>query len=311
MAKLFRKRGLAAKTETTYNTDPTISEASDSVQHRNLEIVPLDGDFVNRNLDSAALGAEGDILVASRCLMNFEVEAAGGGGADTPPPWASVLQACGFAETVNASTSVQYDPVSASFDSIWMEGNADGLQAIAGGARGNMSLNWSTKDIPQFGFSFQGLYGGVSDVALPSYTLSAFQTPEAFNNANTVTATLLGQSIALESIALDLQNQIVHRDVISNEEILLVDRDVRGTISFEAVSIATYNWFSAVAARTAGALAITHGDTPGNIVALTAPAVEVSNPRFRNSDGVLMLDLDLICKPNAAAGNDEIRITTS
>ena len=85
MALLERKKGLAAKKEATYSVDPTVAEATDSIQTRVLEIVPLDGEFVSRELDSAVLGAEGEILVAKRVNMNFEVEAAGSGTAGTAP----------------------------------------------------------------------------------------------------------------------------------------------------------------------------------------------------------------------------------
>lgn len=309
MALLFRKKGLAAKIESAYGTDPTVAEATDSVQHANLEVTPLDGDFVNRNLDRATLGAEGDILVSSRTLLSFLVEAAGGGGVDTPPPYAPLLRACGFAETINAAVDVQYDPISAAFESIWMEANTDGNQHIAKGARGNLSLSWATRDIPRLNFAFTGLYVAPTAVALPTYTLTAYQTPEAFNNANTPTATLHSESIALESFSIDLQNQIEHRDVIGSEEILLVDRNVRGEISFEAPLVSTKDWFAAVAARTASPLQIIHGDTAGNIFQIDAPNVELSNPRLADSQGVLMLTLDMILKPGMS-GNDEIKITT-
>lgn len=307
MALLFRKKGLAVKVESTYATDPTIDEDNDSIQHANLEVQALDGDFVNRNLDRATLGAQGDILVSSRTLMSFLVEAAGSGAAGTAPAFAPLLLGCGFAETVTASTDVQYDPISTGFDSLWMEANHDGNQHVAAGARGSMSLQWATRSIPQFNFTYRGLYADPSSVSIPTYDLSGFIVPEAFNNANTPTATIHGVAVALESFSIDLQNQIEHRDVIGNEEILIVDRNVRGQIVFEAPLISTKDWFAAVKARTSGALQIIHGDTAGNIVQIDAPEVELSNPRYTESQGVLMLTLDMILKPDA--GDDEIAFT--
>jgi hypothetical protein len=282
---LYRKKGLAMKDESVYNTDPTIAEATDSIQHANLEVVGLDGDFINRDLDRDVLGAQGDILVSSRVLVNFEVEAAGSGAATTPPPYAECLLGCGMAETVGASDV-----------------------SSCGGARGSMSFSWETRQIPRLAFSYTGLYAVPTDVTIPSYTLSAFQIPEAFNNANTPTATLFGQSIALEQFSLDMQNQVEHRDIIGNEEILIVDREVRGTISFERPLIATYDWWSAIANRTQGVLQIIHGDTTGNIVQIDAPKVEVSAPRYRDSQGTIMMDLDLVFVPSA--GDDEFTFLT-
>lgn len=307
MPLLERKKGLAVEVEGSYGSDPTIAEADDSILHSGLEIIPLDGDFINRGLDRAVLGAEGDILVAKRVGMNFSVEAAGGGAAGTAPPYGDCLRGCGLSETVNAGTSVVYAPVSAAFESLWMEGNRDGIKHTAKGARGNLSLSWATRQIPRFDFSFLGLYAAAADEAMPTYDHSAFALPEAFNNANTPTATLHGVSIALESISIDLQNQIEHRDIIGNEEILIVDRNVRGQITFEAPLITAKDWFGVAAARTQAALQIIHGDTAGNIVQLDAPKVEISNPRYGESQGVLMLTCDMILVPNS--GNDEFTVT--
>lgn len=308
MSLLDRKRGLAAKIETTYAADPTIAEANDSIQTRNLEVQPLDGDSINRNLDRANLGAQGDILTKSRCLVTCEVEAAGAGAAGSAAPYASLIESCGFSETINGGTDAQYDPVSTAFDSLWLEANLDGNQHIAKGARGNMQINMEAGAIPFFAFTHTGIYEPPAAIVLPTYTLSDFQTPEAFNNANTPAATLHGESIALESFTIDLQNDIQHRDVISNEQVLLVDRNVGGQISFEMPLISAKDWFSVVAARTSAAMQIIHGDTAGNIIQIDAPLVELSNPSYSESQGVLMVSFDMILKPSGS-GNDEIKIT--
>lgn len=309
MPLLERKKGLAAKVESTYATDPTIAEADDSIQTSGLRVTPLDGDFVNRGLDRAMLGAEGDILVASRTLVEFAVEAAGSGAAGTAPQWGRLVKACGFAETINSGVSAVYSPVSSAFSSLWMEASHDGNLHVAKGARGNMSLAWATRQIPSFQFAFTGLHVAPSSASLPSYTLTPFKVPEAFNNANTPTASLHSTSIRLESISVDVQNQIEHRDIIGNEEILIVDRNVRGQIVFEAPLISTKDWFAIAKARTQAALQIIHGDSAGNIIQLDAPKVELSNPQYSESQGVLMITMDMILVPSS--GNDEFTITVS
>ncbi len=308
MPLLFRKKGLAAKVETTYATDPLIAEADDSIQHAQLDVQPLDGDFVNRDLDRSVLGAQGDILVSSRAVFTFLVEAAGAGAAGTAAPYNQLFQACGFAETLNASTDAQYDPVSENFDSVWVEANHDGNKHIGRGARGNLSLSWETKQIPRLNFELRGLYEPPISEPLPTYDLSDFQVPEAFNNANTPTATLHSEAIALRSFSIDLQNQLEHQDVIGNEEILLVDRNVTGQVTFQAPLISAKDWFAAVASRAAQPLQIIHGDTAGNIFQIDAPLVELSSPRYAEDQGVLMLTADMILKPSGA-GNDEIKFT--
>lgn len=310
MPLLDRKEGLGAKIESTYGVDPTLNLTTDSIQTSGLEVMPLDGDFVNRGIDRAQLGAEGDVLVARRVGVDFEVEAAGSGTAGTAPAWGKLLRACGFSEVTNAGVSNVYSPVSSAFSSLWMEVNKDGNKHTAKGARGNVSFQWQARQIPRFKHAFKGLYAAPVSASLPSYTLTPWKIPVAFNNANTPTATLHGTAIKLESISLDIQNDLQHRDIVGVEELLIVDRDVRGQIVFEAPLISAKDWFAIAVARTQDALQIIHGTVAGNIIQIDAPKVELSNPRYSESQGVLMLTMDIILVPNAAAGNDEIVITS-
>ena len=140
---LERIKGLAVELEATYNTDPTVDPATDAVLTRGLSVTPLEGDFIQRDLDRETLGAEGDILVASRCVMAAQVEVAGSGAAGTVPVYEDLFRACGYgAGSVVASTSVTYNLVSSAFSSVWAEANLDGIEFIASGARGNMSFAW-------------------------------------------------------------------------------------------------------------------------------------------------------------------------
>jgi len=304
---LERIKGLAAKIEATYDTDPTVAEATDSIQTRNLTVQPLDGDFIERGLDRASLGQEGQILVARRCKIQAEVEVAGSGAAGTAPPFDQMLRACGLVGVNTPLVSEVYNPISAAFQSLWMEANKDGVQSVASGARGNLSMSFSTRQISQMNFDMTGIWSAPADVAIPTYTLTPFQTPVPFGNTFTGTLTLLGVSIPCESVSIDFQNQIEHRELVGDESVLLVDRKVVGQISFSMALLAGHDWFTDVINRTAGALNIVHGLTAGNIVTVNAPAVELSTPTYSESQGDLMMNLQMLIKPTTA-GNDEITL---
>lgn len=309
MPLLHRKKGLAAKIESTYGTDPTIAPATDSIQTYQLEINPLEGDFVNRDIDRAQLGAEGDVLVSKRTAINFGIEAQSSGTLGTAPAWGKLLRGCGFAETINAGVSVVYAPVSSAFSSLWMEGNIDGNKHVAKGARGNFSLQWAAKGIPRFNFGFMGLYVAPVSAALPTYTLTPWKIPVPVGKANTTTASLHGTALNLSDFSLDVQNAIEHRDIVNVEEVLIVDREVRGSMTFEAPLISTKDWYASILARTRGALQIVHGVGAGYILQIDAPVVEISNPRYSEQQGVAMMTVDIILVPNSTAGNDELTIT--
>ena len=303
MALLDRLVGLAAKAEATAGVDPTVAEATDSILTRNLEVNPFDVELINRNLDRATLGGEGDIIVAKRVGISFEVEVAGPGTAGDVPEYDAVVEGCGFAST-NGASDHSFDLVSSAFTSVWLEANRAGTQHIGSYGRGNMTLNYQSKDIPFFGFQYTCKYNAPTAVALPTYTTSGFQTPEAVSNANTVTATLHGTSLIMESLTIDMQNQIEHIDRVGSETIELVNRDIVGTLVVEAPALGTKDWFAAAIARTQGVLTIDHGDTSGNIVELDCPLVEITNIDYTESQGTLMLEMGLKFIPSA--GNDEL-----
>lgn len=307
MALIEKRKGLAGKLEATYATDPTIAEATDSIQTRGLAVTPYDAEFISRELDRSTFGAESEIVVAKKVNVNFEVEAAGAGAAGDAPAWGSLIRASGFAETISAGVDVQYDPVSTGFESIYFEANLDGNQHVAKGAFGTFTLNMGSRAIPQMAYEFQGLYEAPSAVSLPTYTLTGFQVPEAVNNANTITATLHSESLAMSGFEISMNNQLEHIDTVGSERIEFVDRQVRGTITFELPAISAKDWFASVDARTTGALAIQHGDTAGNIFKVDAPVVELSNPTVSAEQGRFLLTLDVLLLPNT--GNDEIKFT--
>ncbi len=307
MPLLERRKTLAAKIETTYATDPTISTSTDGIQTVGLEIMPLDADYANRELDRAQLGAEPDLILARRMQINTQIESASSGTAGTAPAWGKLLRGCGFAETINAGVSAVYAPVSSSFSSLWMEVNLDGNKHTAKGCRGNVGLSWQARALPRFDFQFTGLYQAFAAAALPTLTMTMWKAPLAINKANTATATLHSTTLQLESFSVDMQNQIEHRDIVNVEEVLLTDRNVRGSMTFEMPAQGTKDWLASIIARTNGALQIVHGTAGGGIVQIDAPAVEISNPRYGESQGVLMLTVDFTCLPSS--GNDEITIT--
>ena len=57
MAKLFRRRSILAKAESTYGTDPTPTGTANYVQVRDLTIEPIVADEVERDLIRPYLGA--------------------------------------------------------------------------------------------------------------------------------------------------------------------------------------------------------------------------------------------------------------
>lgn len=310
MPLLARKKILLAKVEGTYGNDPTPDGTNDAIQTSDMSITPLAGPTVSRNLDRANFGGDLQIQAGQFVELSFMVEVAGGGAVDTAPPWAVLVGACGFDETVNASTSVEYDPVSASIDSVTLYFHHDGQLHKLTGARGTFSIAMDAGTLPKFNFSFTGLYNAPSSTSDPTPVLSAFQTVVPVNNANTTTFDLHSVGLTVSAFNIDIGNEVVYRNVVGSETVEIVDRAVVGSVTFEAPAISTKSWFATALASTTGALQVIHGTATGNIVTIDAPNVQVISPTYDESDGISMITANLSMVPGSG-GNDEIQITTT
>jgi hypothetical protein len=306
MSLLTRKRTILAKLETTYGTDPTPTGSANAILVRNLSITPLNAENVSRDLVRPYLGASEQLIASAYVGVEFEVEMAGSGTAGTAPAYGPLLQACGMTETDGAS-DVTYTPKSASFASVTMYYNVDGVLHKVTGARGNVELVINARQIPVFKFTFTGLYNAPSDASAPSVTYTAFQTPMAANSDNTTDFELFSFGAALESLNINFNNAIQYRSLIGAEDVLMTDRQMSGQVVFEAPTITAKNFFSLALGSTLGNLDIVHGTTAGNMVQITSSRVDVSNPSYQDQNGIQMLQVPLTFVPSTS-GNDEISI---
>jgi len=308
MALLTRKRLILAKAEATYGTDPTPTGSANAILVRNLEITPLQSDIVQRELIRPYLGNYEQLLAQTRVQVTFEVELAGSGAAGTAPAYGPVLKACGLSETVVATTSVTYAPVSTSFSSVTIYFYQDGIRHIVTGARGTFTLNGQVGAIPTIAFTMTGIYNAPTDTALATPTYANQATPLIFKNGNTTSFSAFSYSGALQSIDLNLGNEIVYRELIGGtKEVLITDRKPAGTISIEAVLLATKNYFTVSTGSTTGSVSFQHGTTAGNIATLTMAQSDLADASYADLNGIAMLNLPYVATPTAA-GNDELSL---
>ena len=308
MALLTRKRLILAKAEATYGTDPTPTGSANAILVRHLEITPLQSDIVQRELIRPYLGNYEQLLAQTRVQVTFEVELAGSGAAGTAPAYGPVLKACGLSETVVATTSVTYAPVSTSFSSVTIYFYQDGIRHIVTGARGTFTLNGQVGAIPTIAFTMTGIYNAPTDTALATPTYANQATPLIFKNGNTTSFSAFSYSGALQSIDLNVGNEIVYRELIGGtKEVLITDRKPAGTMSIEAVLLATKNYFTVSTGSTTGSVSFQHGTTAGNIATLTMAQADLADASYAELNGIAMMNLPYVAIPTAA-GNDELSL---
>ena len=305
---LTRKRLLLAKTETTYGTDPTPTGASNAILVRNLEITPLQAETVSRDLIRPYLGNSDQLLAQTRVEVTFEVELAGSGAAGTAPAYGPVLKACALAETIVATTSVTYAPVSASFSSCTLYFHNDGIRHKVTGCRGSFELTAEVGQIPVIAFTMTGIYNAPTDETLPTPTYANQVAPLIFKNGNTSNFSAFSYAGCLQSLNFQVANEVIYRELVGcSKEVLITNRNPSGTCVIEAPSIATKDFFTIANGSSTGSITFQHGATAGNIVTFTTAQSDIGSPTYSDQDGIQMLNLPYLAIPSSS-GNDELSL---
>lgn len=307
MPLLTRKRLILAKTESTYGTDSS-PVGTDAVLVRDLSITPLQSDTVDRELIRPYFGASEQLLANTRVEVTFQVELAGSGTAGTAPTYGRVLQACAFSETVSAGVSVTYAPVSATFGSVTIFYNIDGVLHKVTGCRGTFTLNGAVGEIPTIDFTMTGIYNAPTDTAAPAVTYSNQAAPVIFKNGNTTGFELFSYSGCLQSIELDIGNEVIYRELVGcNKEVLINNRAVTGSVVLEAPTVASKDFFTTALGTALGNLTFQHGQTAGNIVSFASTSIDIGDVNYEDQDGIHMLSIPVTAVPTGS-GNNEISI---
>lgn len=312
---LFRNKTLLAKAEGSYGTDAA-PVGTDAILTSNLRIQPYTGQTVSRNNDRSNLGGQSAININPNAVLEFDVELAGSGTAGNSPAWAALMLGTGWAETDSSPTGTAkiYNLISASWPSLTLYFYHDGQRHRIRGARGEMSCSLNRGELPKMSFTFTGQYETPTAATASGVDVTDFVSPIAVTNTNTPTFTMGGSPLVdlrAESFNFALNNQVVPRNIINSNEISITDRGVTGGTVFEAVLPSSKDWFTDAFESDGGvnlqAINLVHGTVAGNIIEISAPAVQASLNGQNESEGIIVYDTGLNFTP--VSGNDEITLT--
>lgn len=320
MPRKIRNTVILAKIETTVGTDSVPTGAANAI----LAVDPTPPRYTFNNRDRNVMrgyygGAE-QLVGSSYVTLEFGVELAGSGTAGTAPAYAPLLRACGMAETVTAGQRVEYTPVSSALSTITIYYHADGALHKALGCMGTMQISMEEGGIPTARFTFTGLYGGVTAVANPAATLTAFRTPQVVDTDNSGLVTL-GGTYATGAITggtthcsrglnIDLGNQVSYQSMLGPcTGVEITDRAVTGSVVLDLDAAGEVAAYTAVNTNALVSVGLSHGNTAGNRVLVFGPSVQRINPTHQDNDGRLHNAFDLRFLP--VSGNDELRIVVS
>ena len=205
-----------------------------------------------------------------------------------------------------------YTPASTGLKSTTLYFNQGGLRHKLIGARGNASLDMGANGRPVIKFDMIGMFSPVTD-ASDSATYAGWGTPQTINTANTwalIDGKLSDGSatgIQVQKWSMDFGNAVKHRQLIGSENVPITDRMTKGAVSIEMTTVAFNSWIERIRASTKAPMMINNGLTAGNEVNIWLPNGQLMDPKYSDSDGIVMLDMNYSAIP--VSGNDEFRLT--
>ena len=306
----FRRKVLLLKTESVYGTDPTPTAIANAIQAMNGSIT-LEADKAEREIDLAFFGGKPFVIVNRRATIEFEFELLGAAAPGSASPWAPMLKACGFTETlvpVGPPIEAVYTPISDSISScaiyFWM-----GTQKfVILGNRGNMEVTAEVGSFLKGKATFTGIMGIPTDVSMPTATLTAFQEPVAVETES-FAVTLDTFALNAKMVTFNLNNDVKLHEGSEAREVIINDRKPSGTIRCYDPGVAAKDLWTI--ARTNAKVALTWNVQPpsspaGRIIQVDSPKVQLEMPKFVEIDGARGLEIPFMLLPNS--GNDEVAI---
>ncbi len=308
MGNLLRKRsGILLKIESTYGSDAVPLVGTDGMLVENLKWNNQGLKMVSRPAVRSTLGQLRQLYGGRLINLTFDVELKGSGAAGTAPEIGPALRACGLGETIVASTSVAYSPVSTGIESATAYVFEDGKRHVVTGCRGNVKFTFGAGNKGMASFTLTGHVADPTDVAFPSITVDS-NAPGIFVQA---AFEIDGFSGKISELMFDCGNKISTPEDCNSADaygdVLIVDRDVNGSINPLDELIANENWIGNFSSNAVMALSTGTVGTAGNQYAITMPAVSYRDVSPDEREGVASLTLPFGAAENT--GDDEFTLT--
>ncbi len=303
----WKTKIILTKPEATYGQDAAPG-AANAMLMTDVELRPMEGQDVSRNLELAASGASETIPAGLYTTLTGSVELQGSGTPDTPPAWGPLLRACGAAETIVPGTGVTYSPITEDQESassyFWMGPTQHRLL----GQRGTANITLNAQGIPTARFTLMGLFTTPTDENRVTPDFSSFQVPQIASDKNTPAFSVGGQAMVLSQFGFNLGCDVQQRLLIGREEMLIVDKSESISARVEALPVTTFDPYTISQAGTRQAVQLVHGTQPGKIVTIDAPTCSLGRlPGYEQSQNVAEWPLPLT--PLPTNGDDQWTIT--
>lgn len=316
MARLTRRSAISVAMEGTYGGTPGSYQPILLVGTPDFTIDP---DVVPRGLLRGYFGASEELTGTRMSILKFTTEVAAGSALGTAPLWSFLLRGSGWAETITASTRVEYLPITDAMESIAIKYNRDGVQYLCKGARGTGKLNFTAYDRPVIDWEYRGFDTQATAVAVGTPSFSNWTRPVVITDANSGDITLGstysagavsgGTAYPSRGMMLDFGNTVEQHKMLAGEAIEITDRQMSGEMTVELTAAQEVTWRTDINANTLSSLSFAVGPA-GNKVAIHMPSVQRTKPQMVDYNGKVLMKTDLRIM-STVAGNNECRIIIS
>jgi len=312
-------RVIGIKTETSQNTQATLS-ATDYIYAMDVEVNPI-VEMIPQDYKTATLDKQPSIVGQTWVEVSFTIPIRGSGTAGTAlAPLGAALQAAGMSETIQSGVSVTYAPVTSLSTGFFTPGksctieiykgsaNASGAlkQVIKGCVASGLSISGEAGKLVLAKFKMIGIYVSIADASLPSVTYNT-NLPKILESA---TISFHSVTPIMKSFEIDFGLKHAMRDDAASAYgvggFAVVDREPKGKVVIEAVTVATKNYLSTLLSGTEASMSVAFGSGAGNINTFTMPKTQITKLSHADDNGILKFSLDL--KFNKSVGDDWISL---
>lgn len=304
----FGTREVLFKIETTEGTDAVPTAAANAFLTFNAAI-EWQADSAKRMADKPYFTAEDEIETGDRIKLSFEADLLGNSAVGTSSPISPIIQCCGFAEVLVATTSSTFNPLTSGIPSASFYFYQGDKQFKVTGARGDMQIERSPSNFGKATFTFTGMVDGtVSPIqgAAPTPTLTAFRAAPVITPANWVVSAN-GVNVECVKHALNLGNSVNYIPTSENGRVMITDRKPSGTLSILLPDITSFNPWLLAQNRTRIVVADTLTGGASLNSAINLPTVQLLKPKkFTDMKGGIQVDIPYV--PYPTSGNDELNI---
>lgn len=306
------------KPEATSGTDAAPTNVLDAVQMR---VSNLSADIEVRMADRDVLvggfAAVDKLPYTRRGKIQFSVDLQASGTLGVAPQWGDMLLCCGFAETVTATTRVDYVPASSALKTATIWAYVNGRLEKFNFCAGTVKFSFEVGKVPTLDFTFTGLVSSSAVGAPPAPTLTAWIRPEAVGptfttalstGAVTYSAGAItgGTPFSFRSFSVDMANDVQDLELVTAESVAIQGRNPSAEIVADFTTAQHVAFKADAIAGTTRAFGLVHGSVATKKVGVYVPVGVITNMADQ-VDGNVMLDkMSLTLRP--ATLNDELRI---